>query len=436
MLRINDIFASYLHLIGWQQNYDTSELLIANSLTESTSGYFFQQTHPLLTLKNLKAIAPDYANSPYAAYVPGNQYIAGQTCKLGNISYRAIVANKDVEPGSDVTKWEVFDAFSTWIEDKTKAGIIQALTTFVTKKANDSNAQGIMLNKTLFNGTGRLSDLTIATDSIVGLEIIPVRSKGVTTKIEKIGLQFKGTGVITLYLMHSSRVEPVKIIELTRTKDGSMEWFKQEDLFLPFMSDDVDSGGSWYLVYSQNALPAGNVAINKVLDWSTGPCVSCNRLDVAQWQAWNKYLNVYPFKTHDPDADEQVNTTIDMWDVADGIYTLESNYGINLEVSVMCDLTDFIIDQKTLFTDLIAKQVAILMLREMAFNPNVRINRTALNASKADILYELDGDSTSMKKSGLVYQFDQSLKALDLNTRGINPVCLPCKKQGVRYKSI
>ena len=76
------------------------------------------------------------------------------------------------------------------------------------------------------------------------------------------------------------------------------------------------------------------------------------------------------------------------------------------------------------------------MLREMAFNANVRTNRNSLNASKLDILYELDGDSSSLKKSGLNYQLDNAFKAIELSTEGINRVCLPCKNNGIKYRSI
>ena len=89
-----------------------------------------------------------------------------------------------------------------------------------------------------------------------------------------------------------------------------------------------------------------------------------------------------------------------------------------------------------LFQDVIAKQVAVDMLREFAYNPNVRTNRHSINASRVDILYEIDGDSSSMKKSGLSYQLDLSFKAIELSTEGIDRVCLPCKNNGIRYLTV
>ena len=62
MVRANDIQEKLLRLIGWEQNYDTSDLKISDALTVSESGLYFQQIHPLLTLQNMSCIAPDFNN--------------------------------------------------------------------------------------------------------------------------------------------------------------------------------------------------------------------------------------------------------------------------------------------------------------------------------------------------------------------------------------
>jgi len=64
MVRPYEIQEKLLHLVGWEQHYDPqSDLRINDSLTESESGLYFQQAHPLLTLENLKCIAPDFVNT-------------------------------------------------------------------------------------------------------------------------------------------------------------------------------------------------------------------------------------------------------------------------------------------------------------------------------------------------------------------------------------
>jgi len=59
-----------------------------------------------------------------------------------------------------------------------------------------------------------------------------------------------------------------------------------------------------------------------------------------------------------------------------------------------------------------------------------------MSVSKNDILYELDGDSTSLKKSGLGYKLEQVYKSLDVSTRGLDRVCLPCNNGGLKYRTV
>ena len=127
---------------------------------------------------------------------------------------------------------------------------------------------------------------------------------------------------------------------------------------------------------------------------------------------------------------------IHLWDIENNQYKYDTNFGINLELTISCDITDFIIEQKMLSADVIAQQLAVDMLREFAFNANVRTNRHSINASRLDILYEIDGDSSSMKKSGLSYQLELAYKAIELSTEGMDRVCLPCINHGVKYRTI
>lgn len=436
MIRANIIQSALLHLIGWQQDYSSADLQISDSLTESTSGLYFQQVHPLLTLQNLHCIAPDFSNMHYPAYSSDKDYAQGAIVSYEGSNYKAIIDSTGILP-TDASAWEPVDLFSAWLEAKTKAGIQKAINRFYTEKLVKGTAKALCENKTLFENTGRITDTVKNRKNLVGFEIVPIRSRGVTTKINKIGLQFTEPGVYKLYLMHSSSAEPIKTLEFTKVKAGTMEWFKPEDLYLPYLSADIDAGGSWYLCYKQSELPEGSLAIRKERDWSKGPCSSCSRNEFISWQAWSKYIEVHPFYVNEEiiPADSE-DASMHLWDVESNVYTYDTNYGINLEVSVMCDFTDFIVEQKELFTDVIAKQVAVDFLREFAYNANVRTNRHSINASRLDILYELDGDSASMKKSGLNYALDQAIKALELNTRGVDRICQPCNNNGIKYRVV
>lgn len=450
MYRTDDIKTGLLNVIGWRQYYDTAEFTIADSLTVTETGQYFQDVHPLLSLDNLKAIAPDFKRITYPAWVTTTQYRVGDrvtVASTGN-NYRAKIANQGTSPETAPLVWERFDPFSEWIEQKTQAGIVKAVQRFYSENIAGETAKNIVESKTLFDGCGRLSETILSTNSVVGLELIPIRAKGITLRIDKIGLQFKGQGNHVLYLMHSSRVDPVKIVELTRVRDGGMEWFEPtEEILLPYVSDDNDAGGSWFLVYDQQELPDGFEAVNKSKDWSTDPCSTCSRTEYLNWQAWSKYLEVHPFKVNnverasDGDFNGDFNsdfftTPIKMWDMPDQLYTYTSNYGINLQVTIECDITDIILEQRKSFQNVIGLQVAESLIREMAYNPAFRIGRSQQNHNRLELLYELDGDSQSQKPSGIVYMLKKAMEALKLDTKEMSRICFPCKNGGVKYRTV
>lgn len=435
MVRANDIQEKLLRLIGWEQNYDTSDLKISDALTVSESGLYFQQIHPLLTLQNMSCIAPDFNNITFPEYNSEKEYSKGNVVDYQGTQYKALQKAQGKQPDIESEYWVETNLFSEWLESKTKASIQKAIARYCNEKTAEGTNKPLCESRTLFDGTGRLVDTVKNKKNLVGFEIIPVRAKGVTTKINKICLQFTKAGEYTLYLMHSSMDEPIKTIKLTKVRDNSAEWFTVDDLYLPYQSEDNDAGGSWYLCYFQSELPEGSQAIRKDKDWSKEPCGSCSRRELLAWMAWSKYLEIHPFFVNE----ELINTedeSLHLWDVENNQYTYDNNYGLNLEVTVSCDITDFIVEQRMMFQDVIAKQVAVDMLREFAYNSNVRTNRHSINASRLDILYEVDGDSSSMKKSGLSYQLDMAFKAIKLSTSGIDRVCLPCRNNGIKYRTV
>ena len=446
MVRANDIQDKLLHLIGWEQNYDASDLKISDTLTVSESGLYFQQIHPLLTLQNIACIAPDFKNMTFEDYNTKKSYSKGNVVKYDEKLYKALQKALNKLPDIESEYWVEANPFSEWLESKTKASIQKAIARYCNEKIAQGTYKTLCENRTLFDGTGRLVDVVKNRKNLVGFEIVPVRAKGVTTKINKIGLQFTEPGEYTLYLMHSSMDVPVKIIKLNKIRKNSIEWFSLNDVYLPYQSEDNDAGGSWYLCYFQSELPEGSQAIRKDKDWSKEPCNSCSRREYLAWMAWSKYIEVHPFFVNeelietgsfsDDFNDDFEKQALRLWDVENNQYTYDNNYGLNLELTISCDITDFIIEQRMLFQDVIAKQVAVDMLREFAYNANVRTNRHSINASRLDILYEIDGDSSSMKKSGLSYQLDMAFKAIKLSTEGIDRVCLPCKNNGIKYRTV
>ena len=430
MIRIAQIQDELLHLVGWEQSYDPQKQIDA-ALTESESGLTFQQAHPMVTLDNLRSIMPEDYYYQYPEYKAATEYGKGVKVSYQNKVWESKQNhNEGNTPAEDSEYWQVYDFVSVWIERLTRSAIAKVVQQFLTQKSLLRESKTLLERRSLFDGAGRLNNTIANGQRLVGMEIVPAYSMGVTTKIERIGLQMTGaTGKVTLYIFHSSERDPYKTIEFDVAKgDGSMEWKTLQDCYLPYKGDT----GAWYVVYNQADLPAGMEAVNVTKDWSREPCGTCNRGSLEAWRALTKYLQVSPFKVN---ALETFAEYPELWDIEENTYTNTHNYGINMELSVGCDLTDFIIRERAIFANVLQKQMAADILRTLAMNPEVRVNRNQANASRENLLYEVDGNPQG-RATGLGKELKDAYDALDLDTRGIDRICLTCKPTFVKYTHV
>lgn len=438
MIRLQEIQTALMPLVGWQQDYNPNNQ-IDPELCQSESGLTFQGAHPLCTLANVRAIMPDDYLYKYPDWNNATGYTKDAKVKHTGIVWIAKNANSGSEPADNNPDWDKYNILSDYVENLMLQGINTAIQQFIQDKQLQKETRNLLERRTFFDGAARLQATIDPSGKIVGFEIVPVRAMGVTTKIERIGLQMVGaTGTVKLYLFHSSQVAPMRTIELeyTNTK-GGFQWFNlAEPLYLPYIpgsaGDGNDAGGAWFLCYNQNELPTGMQALNVSKDWSVEPCQTCLGGSIESWREMTKYLQVSPFGIHAP-ADFAEYP--EMFDISQIGYTNTMNYGMNVEISVGCDLTDFIISQRAIFASVIQKQVAANVLRTIAMNPDVRVNRNQVNVTRDQILYELDG-APQGRASGLGYELKQAFKALEFDTRGLDRICLQCNNHGVRYRTV
>lgn len=438
MLRLQDIQNALFPVVGWEQSYNPANSIDEN-LTQSESGLTFQAAHPLCTLENVRSIMPDDFLFSYPDWDVDTGYAAGAKVKHQTKVWKAVVANSGSEPSESNPDWKFWNMLSDYLERLTRNGINAAVQKFIQIKQLQRETKDLLEKRTFFDGAARLQARIDPTHKIVGFEIVPVRALGVTTKIERIGLQMVGaTGSVRMYLFHSSQYEPIRTIDLNFTNtNGGFQWFKPtEDIYLPYMGgvggNGNDAGGAWFLCYNQDDLPLMMRALNVSKDWSAEPCQTCLGGSIESWRQLTKYLQVSPFAVHAPEGFAE---NPGMFDIGTVAYTNTMNYGLNVEISVGCDLTDFIISQRGIFAEVIQKQVAANALRTIAMNPDVRVNRNQVNVTRDELLYEIDG-SPQGRATGLGYELSQAYKALSIDTQGLDRICLSCNNHGVKYRTV
>lgn len=434
MIRLADIQSALLPVVGWEQSYNLEKQIDAD-LTQSESGLTFQGAHPLVTLENVRSVMPADFILHYPAWSETATYAAGDKVRHDGSVWKAATAIAAGAVPGEAAGWEPFDMLSDYLRQLTLAGINTAVQQFLQEKTLREETKSLLERRAFFDGAARLAATIKPTGKLVGFEIVPVRALGVTTKIEQIGLQMTGgTGRVRIYIFHSSRRDPVYTLDFDFTNtSGGFQWFTPATpVYLPYLGSGTDAGGAWFLCYDQNSLPEGMRALNVSKDWSAEPCQTCLGGSIESWRQLTKYMQVSPFGIKAPASFAEYP---ELFDIAEVAYTNTMNYGLNCVVSVGCDLSDFIIAQRGVFASVLQKQVAATVLRTIAMNPDVRVNRNQVNVTRDQILYELDGNPQG-RASGLGYELKEAYRALSLDLRGLDRICLCENNHGVKYRTV
>lgn len=359
-----------LPLIGWRQNQDPDGWQLA-TLNESSSGLWYNDEHPLLTFDNLVSIAPQF---------------------------------EVIHAGDEAAQEEAFEA---WLQEKTEAAIVRAVQAWIDTKFEVNTARNLLERKQLFATAPSIEVTDANAGKLVGFEFRPARTRGIKLVIEKIGLQLTENQSLTVYLFKSDTVAPVQTKAITYNGNGGQVWEE--------VNWELDGEGAYYVAYFQNTLTG--LSIRGALDYD--------------FQARGQtFFPVGRFFRATAFASGVASPAL--WDIRENVYTVSTNYGLNFRLNVQCDYTDFVIEQKQVFKTLIAKQTAMDLLREMAYNPNSRVNRNETNFNSQQILYEIDGDPRG-REGGVRSQFEKALKTLNFDTKGLDRHCLPCRQRSVRY---
>ncbi len=335
---------------------------------------YYNDMHPLLTFDNLLSIAPDVDH-------------------LGD------------------TDNEKALAFTAWLKEKTEAGIINAVNDWLDHKLPQRSAKNLLERRQVWNTAAGNVHLDQDKGKLVGIELVPKRSRDLTLTIEQIGLQLSENQTLTVYLFSSDSQTVVESEEITYTAAGGVQW--------ETVNWTVSCYGAHYLVYSQNDLTGQSV--NGTYDYF-------ERSAISQQIPGAEMVLISPFET--------TGTTSALWDISRNAYNYDTNFGLNLRLNVQCDYTTFLLEQKDLFKTLIGLHVAAVILGELAYNPNVRLNRNQAMVDRSQVLFELHGDSQGPRPMGLMHRIEKARQTVALDMKQLDKHCLPCRERGVRYTTV
>lgn len=395
-------------VVGWEQS-ENPEIKIDKVLTNSLSGLTYQSQHPLLTLENLKAISPNFAEYNYPDWDSETTYPQGKKVKHENKPYLS-KENENTDTPGQSDKWKEIDEFSEWLKRETKAGIIKGIQLFMNKRILEHSAAGL-LNITHLYSVPMKHTIVEPDMEFVGVEIWPVRIYGVTTKVSRVGFMFTEPCEVTIKIYHSSSNDVLSEETFEYNQPGKVQYFNLSFDLVAYV-ENFGFGGTFIIGFDPNELIPAEVDLPKL---------------ISAYQAGSKYtryINIKPFVIEASGGE--------IWG-AEKKYLPEGNNGLLMQLNTRVDYTDFIVSEKQVFQDIIAKQVAVHFLRQMAFNSENRINHRNQNIDRIALLYEIDGDSQSSKKSGLAYQLSQAVEAVTVNVSKLDKSIFKKPVSRVKY---
>ena len=366
---------------GWKDHYDTDDIpALSAELKESESGEYYQEEHPALRLDYIKASLP---------------------------------SNRSLEE---------------YLKEVEDSAITAVLNDIQEKKELEEVSKELVGNDVILNSYGWINDTILNEGRFVGIMLRPRFDIGIKAIVNRMGLQFTQpqTG-LKIYLYHSQRREHLAVYEFTSTKAGDFVW-QDVNEFIMTADDKELSGGTYYLGYYQDDI-MGNAVQYRKLNWDTGFCRSCDQgVRQKAYGSISKHIQMGAFYV--PSANLDAGRL--MFDPEAVMTVSENNWGMNLNISVNCDLTNFICDNRNILKKALGLKVAEKIMKGMLFSTEINSIEEQLRFA---MIRELEGDKET-RHTPLPKRYEKAIEALHLNTSSINSTCLPCqRKSGVSYGS-
>lgn len=326
MLNIPKIHEELDGIVGFKQPYNPAYAVLDEELTLSESGYYVTEN----TFAKIE-------------YIKDNQ----DYYKISNVEFNSLLKDIIKNGISNVCN-RVFSEY-----DFLDRGILYKY------------ASNKIEVETLPNG-------------FVGYKIEVGTEKNIAFKINRVLLDFEGTGVITLILWNTSKKEPLYIKEIEINNDH-----QQEILGWVIDNSNTTYKGDYYLGYNTSGLTVSPYK---------------RELNRAKIMSTIKYLCISKVVV--------LGHTNDILFDLNKIGGLSEDIGINLDISVYDDFTDFVINNKMLFARAIQLDCIIQCIQIYMASLRSNANQSNSNQLYEKIMIDLEGttEGSLLKVNGLKNQ--------------------------------
>lgn len=328
MIEINKIQTALAGIVGFKQPYNPDYSVIDNSNTTSESGYYIN-------------------DNPYAKveYIKDSQDFVG-------------INNRD---------------FNLFLSDLKKSSI-SSICNQVFSEYDFIDRQVIYKE-----ASNKINLETLPTDAFVGYKLEISKRENISFRINRVILDFQGSGDIEVVLYNTSVKAPIKSKTITVTEQDHI----QVELNWAVNNTEGVYGGDYYLGYYTNGITLTPFK----RDWAAASII-------------NSPKEMYVTKVRVLDYNGS-----DMFDLSK-IEGMSENIGLNPDITVCDDYTDFIINNKMLFARSIQLEGIIRCIQLYISSLRSNSNQQMSSHLYERMMLELEGTSgeSVVKVSGLKNQ--------------------------------
>lgn len=415
MYNVSTIQSEFITLVRWDISEDQSETMnpMGDLLTGST-GLVFNDVHPLLSINNLRKVANVYEDYTYGNYSAVTEYDKGWIVKSGSDYYVSLYddnLNKSLTlpDVNGVYWWRQTNPFNEWLRKQTLSGIIKTINDLILLKGKMRTTHNLIKRGQVLDIPGYSLEDVGTTKDWIGWVVVPIPIPDVVLTINRLCLHLRGSENCDVKVFRNGE----ELETISFLGDGT------NDPIWKTVNIQMTYGNVYTIAYDKTQL-ATAVPINGIYNMDK------------PW-GYNRFPRVLPFA--EVGAFEHDGPGNSGWEDVTNIKTNQNNFGLNMILSAHCDYTNFLVDQKNLIAPAIKHCVGMSLLRFMTYNPNARINRIENSIDDVRVLFEIDGDTLG-RAGSLKKEYEQQLNLIAFDDKKFSEYCLPCRKSGIRIKTM
>ena len=307
----SEIKNGFAGMIGiYQSSADFPQL--NSDLTDSDYGYFIQDFHPVFTHENF---------------------------------YNCINGLKD---STDET-------YSAYFTRKLEYAYVNSVRQVVQRKLSNLSGGHTVINKlSLYDGRGTTE--TIAKrNRFVGYKVY-LTKENLKFVLESVAIQLTQNQTLNVYIYKANEKTPVAVIPINyaNTMDMQLQHITSVNI-----TNDITTN-EYIVGYYESDLTG--FAIKRDIDVIKMQPNCCNNNSYSYWQKYNKFVNFRSFYVEEAYLSQDKSMS---WNVNREVITNNTNYGLNMTFSVVCDITPLVIKQKSLFVELVKDTLIVHLLKDL-----------------------------------------------------------------------